>query len=109
MHKSKIYVEFYIRFYSVLAHSNPTKENIDNLIYNSDYYTIIIRLRTFLQEFNELQGEERERIDYLLKNKLGYGINKIIKIGERTLSKYIYKMGRIKTLILQRLQQNNNN
>lgn len=94
--------------YSVLAHSNPTKENIDNLIYNSDYYTIIIRLRTFLQEFNELQGEERERIDYLLKNKLGYGINKIIKIGENTFSKYIRNLGRIKTLILQRLQQNNN-
>jgi hypothetical protein len=109
MHKSKIYVEFYIRFYSVLAHSNPTNENIDNLIYNSDYYTIIVRLRKFLKEFNELQGEERENVDRLVKNKIGYGINKIIKIGERTLSKYIYKMGRIKTLILQRLQQNNNN
>lgn len=95
--------------YSVLAHSNPTNENIDNLIYNSDYYTIIVRLRKFLKEFNELQGEERENVDRLVKNKIGYGINKIIKIGERTLSKYIYKMGRIKTLILQRLQQNNNN
>lgn len=95
--------------YSVLAHSNPTNENIDNLIYNSDYYTIIVRLRKLLKEFNELQGEERENVDRLVKNKIGYGINKIIKIGERTLSKYIYKMGRIKTLILQRLQQNNNN
>lgn len=94
--------------YSVLVHSNPTKENIDNLIYNSDYYATIVNLRTFLQEFNELQGEERKRIDYLVKNKIGYGLNKIIKIGEKTLSEYIRNLGRIKTLILQRLQQNNN-
>lgn len=94
--------------YSVLAHSKPTKENLDKLIYNSDYYTVIVRLREYLQEFNELQGEERERIDYLLQHKIGYGINKLIKIGETTLSKYIHNLGRIKTLMLQRLQQNNN-
>ena len=69
----------------------------------------MIRLRKFLKEFNELQGEERENVDRLVKNKIGYGINKIIKIGENTLSKYIRNLGRIKTLILQRLQQNNNN
>ena len=89
--------------YSVLAHSKPTKENLDKLIYNSDYYTVIVRLREYLQEFNELQGEERERIDYLLQHKIGYGINKLIKIGETTLSKYIHNLGRIKTLMLQRL------
>jgi hypothetical protein len=68
--------------YSVLDHSKSTKENLDKLIYSSDYYTVIVRLREYLQEFNELQGEERERIDHLLQNKIGYGINKIIKIGE---------------------------
>jgi hypothetical protein len=94
--------------YSVLAHSKPTKENLDKLIYSSDYYTVIVRLREYLQEFNELQGEERERIDHLLQNKIGYGVSKLIKIGENTLSKFIHNLGRIKTLILQRLQQNNN-
>jgi len=64
--------------YSVLDHSKSTKENLDKLIYSSDYYTVIVRLREYLQEFNELQGEERERIDHLLQNKIGYGINKII-------------------------------
>lgn len=90
--------------YSELKHSNPTKENLDELIYNSRYYRIITWLRRVLPYFNTIKSEEIELVNRILSISFMCDINKIIKIGEKTLSEYIRNLGRIKTLILQRLQ-----
>lgn len=90
--------------YSELKHSNPTKENLDELIYNSRYYRIITWLRKVLPYFNTIKSEEIELVNRILSISFMCDIDKIIKIGEKTLSEYIRNLGRIKTLILQRLQ-----
>lgn len=95
-------------FYSELIHSNPTKENLDKLIYNSRYYSVITWLRRVLPYFKTIKSEEIELVNRILSISFMCDIDKIIKIGENTLAKYIHNLGRIKTLILQRLQQNNN-
>lgn len=94
--------------YSYLKHSNPTKENLDELIYKSDYYSIINKMRTFLRALNELEGEEKEKINRLFYISFGSDVDKFSKEVANTLSKYIYKLGRIKTLILQQLSQQKN-
>lgn len=90
--------------YSELKHSNPTKENLDELIYNSRYYRVITWLRKVLPYFKTIKSEEIELVNRILSISFMCDIDKIIKIGEKTLSEYIHNLGRIKTLILQRLQ-----
>lgn len=91
-------------FYSELIHSNPTKENLDELIYNSRYYSVITWLRRVLPYFKTIKSEEIELVNRILSISFMCDIDKIIKIGENTLAKYIHNLGRIKTLVLQRLQ-----
>lgn len=89
--------------YSVLIHSNCTKDNIDEIICGTKFYAILTKLKKVINEFSRLKGDEFERVDSMIRSNFNYGVDVVIKKGLRDIEEFTYRMGRVKMKILNEL------